>query len=69
MNRGNLTRTLNDGLTQVSTKYLASEAAHEGYLVIFDTRTPVGEDCEPRSHQVEEKKVTVFIIGIAKIER
>ncbi len=69
INRQNLTRTLNDGLTQVSTKYLASEAAHEGYLVIFDTRTPVGEECEPRYHQVEEKKVTVFIIGIAKSDR
>jgi hypothetical protein len=41
MNQGNLTRTLHDGVTQVSGKYLASEAAHEGYLVIFDPRTPV----------------------------
>jgi hypothetical protein len=67
INRQNLTRTLNEGLTQVSTKYLASESAHEGYLVIFDTRTLVGEECEPRYHQVGEKKVTVFIIGIAKV--
>jgi hypothetical protein len=66
INRQNLTRTLDDGLTQLSTKYLASEAAHEGFLVIFDTRTPVGEACKPRDHPVGEKKITVFVIGIAK---
>jgi len=68
MNRGNLTRTLNDGLTQVSGKYLASEAAHEGYLVIFDPRTPVGGECEPRDHEIGGKKVTAFIIGIGRVE-
>ncbi|NIM17153.1 MAG: hypothetical protein GTO45_34560 [Candidatus Aminicenantes bacterium] len=68
MNRGNLTRTLNDGLTQVSTKYLASEAAHEGYLVIFDTRTPVGEECEPQGHETGGKKVTAFIIAVGKTD-
>jgi len=66
MNRGNLTRTLNDGLTQVSTKYLASEAAHEGYLVIFDTRTHVGEECEPQGHETGGKKVTAFIIAVGR---
>jgi hypothetical protein len=66
INHHNLTRTLNDGLNQVSAKYLASEAAHEGFLVIFDTRTPVGEACEPRDHTMGEKKVTVFVTGIAK---
>ncbi|NIM12624.1 MAG: hypothetical protein GTO45_10965 [Candidatus Aminicenantes bacterium] len=68
MNRGNLTRTLNDGLTQVTEKYLASEAAHEGYLVIFDSRTPVGGECEPRNHEIGGKKVTAFIISIGKID-
>jgi hypothetical protein len=68
MNRGNLTRTLNDGLAQVSEKYLASEAAHEGYLVIFDPRTPVGVECEPRNHEIGGKKVTSFIISIGKID-
>ena len=68
MNHGNLTRTLNDGLTQVSGKYLASEAAHEGYLVIFDPRTPVGGECEPRDHEIAGKKVTAFIISIGKLD-
>jgi hypothetical protein len=68
INRQNLTRTLDDGLTQVSTKYLASEAADEGYLVIFDIKTPVGEAGDPRYHQVGKKKVAVFIIGIARVD-
>ncbi|UCH92385.1 MAG: AAA-like domain-containing protein [Candidatus Aminicenantes bacterium] len=66
VNHRKLTRTLNQGITQVSKTYLATEAADEGYLVIFDTKTPVGEECEPRYHQAEEKKVTSFIIGIGR---
>jgi hypothetical protein len=66
VNHRKLTRTLNQGITQVSKKYLATEAADEGYLVIFDTKTPVGEECEPQHHQAEEKKVTSFIIGIGR---
>jgi hypothetical protein len=66
VNHRKLTRTLNQGITQVSRKYLATEAADEGYLVIFDTKTPVGEECEPQHHQAEEKKVTSFIIGIGR---
>jgi hypothetical protein len=68
MNRGNLTHTLNDGLTQVTEKYLASEAAYEGYLVIFDTRTPVGAECEPQVHETGTKKVNAFIIAIGKTD-
>jgi len=68
LNRGNLTRMIDDGLKQVSGKYLASEAAHEGYLVIFDPRTPVGGECEPRNHEIGGKKVTAFIISIGRID-
>jgi hypothetical protein len=66
VNRQNLTRTLNQGMEQLAEKYLASEYCPEGYLVIYDTRTPIGEGCEPQYHQVGEKKITSFIIGIAK---
>jgi hypothetical protein len=47
-------------------KYLASEFCHEGYLVIFDTRTPVGDICEPQYHPVGDKQVVSFNIGIGK---
>ncbi len=66
VNRRNLTRTLNDGVTQVSRKYLATESAHEGYLLVFDTKTPVGEDCEPQYHESGDKRITSFTIAIGK---
>jgi hypothetical protein len=66
MNHGNLTRTLNEGLIQLTEKYQASEAVYEGYLVIFDTRVPVGAECEQQVHETGTKKVTVFIIAIGK---
>ena len=66
INRRNLTRTLNDGITQVSSKYLASESAHEGYLIVFDTKTPVGEDCDPHYHEAGDKRITSFTIAIGK---
>ena len=61
-----ITVILEEGITQVSGKYLASEGASVGYLVIFDTRTPVGAPCKPQYHGTEDKKVTSFIIGIGR---
>ncbi|MDQ1352189.1 MAG: hypothetical protein QG657_2495 [Acidobacteriota bacterium] len=66
VNRQNLIQTLMQGIKQVSTKYLASEFSHEGYLVVFDTRTPVGDICEPQYHQVGDRQVVSFKIGIGK---
>lgn len=66
INRHNLTRTLNNGIAQVSGKYLASESVDEGYLVIFDIKKQIGEECEPQQHQVGGKRVTSFTIGIAR---
>jgi len=66
INRRKLTRTLKDGITQVSTKYLASESAHEGYLIVFDTKTPVGEDCDLKYHEAGDKRITSFTIAIGK---
>ncbi|UCH97726.1 MAG: ATP-binding protein [Candidatus Aminicenantes bacterium] len=66
INRHNLTRTLNDGIDQLSGKYLASEFLEEGYLVVFDIKTQIGEECEPRYHQAGKKKITSFIIAIGR---
>jgi len=57
---------LEEGIRQVTQKYLATEAASEGYLVIFDTRTPVGAVCEPQIHNAEDKQVTCITIAIGK---
>ncbi|MCP4155830.1 MAG: hypothetical protein GY757_49350 [bacterium] len=66
INRRKLSSTITEGVTQVSEKYMASEAVEEGYLVVFDQKTPVGEECEPEVHQVGNKNVTCFTIGIKR---
>jgi predicted AAA+ superfamily ATPase len=66
INRHNLTRTLDDAITQVSGKYMTSEYVEEGYLVIFDLKKQIGEECEPQHHQAGDKKVTSFTIGIGR---
>jgi hypothetical protein len=68
VNRHNLTRTLKEGVTQVARKYLTAESTHDGYLVIFDVKTPIGEASEPQHHRVENKKVTSLIIGIGRTD-
>ena len=61
-----ITRILEEGITQVTQNYLITEAAEEGYLVIFDTKTHVGAVCEPKEHREDGQKVIIFIIGIGK---
>ncbi len=64
INRRNLARTINDGIKQVTGKYLVPEAADEAYLVIFDVKTPCGGECEPEYHHSGDKKITSFTIAI-----
>ena len=66
--QSNITRTLKQGIAQVAGKYLASEFYHEGYLVVFDTKTPVGETCDPQYFPVGDKKVTALIIAIGRVD-
>jgi hypothetical protein len=61
-----ITGIIEEGILQLSSKYLASEKTTEGYLVIYDTKTPVGAVCEPQVHQSGDKKVISFTIGIGK---
>jgi hypothetical protein len=57
---------LDEGIIQLSGKYLATEAADEGYLVVFDTRTPVGTSSKPQLHQVKDYTITSFNISIGR---
>ncbi|MCX6583343.1 MAG: hypothetical protein NT166_24465 [Candidatus Aminicenantes bacterium] len=57
---------LEEGITQVSGKYLPSESVTEGYLVVFDAQKRVGTACKPEYYQVGDKKVTGFIIAIGR---
>ena len=62
----NINEILEEGITQLSGKYLVTEAVDDGYLVIFDTRSPVGAGCKPQVHQVKDNTVTSFIIAIGR---
>jgi hypothetical protein len=66
INHHNHERTLNQGISQLAKKYLATESIDEGYLIIFDPKTPLGEPCEPQFHQSGNKKITSFTIAIGK---
>jgi hypothetical protein len=59
-------RALNEGITQLSGKYLATEDVDEGYLVVFDTRTPVGTGFKPQVHKVKNYTITSFKISIGR---
>ncbi len=62
--RRDIRRILRQGITQVAQKYLATESADEGFLVIFDTATSAGVLNKPQEHREEGKKITSLIIGI-----
>jgi hypothetical protein len=57
---------ITDGINQVSKKYLASEGISGGYLVVFDPKTPVNAFCNPVTHEIGDKQVTSFTIGIGR---
>jgi len=63
-----VTGIVNEGVMQLSEKYLASEGTNEGYLVVFDTRTKVGANCKVQEYQAGDKTVTGFIIAIGRVD-
>ncbi|MCP4151450.1 MAG: hypothetical protein GY757_27140 [bacterium] len=67
--RKSITNIRKQGIRQVADKYLATESADEGYLVIFDTGTPAGTVKKPKTHTREGKRVNCFIIGIGYREK
>ncbi len=67
INRSHGDRALNKAIDQLCGKYLLTERADEGYVVVFDLKTIVGELCTPRKHIVEGKEILSFNIGIGRI--
>lgn len=59
-------KTLNKAIEQLSGKYLLTEQADEGYAVLFDIKTKVGELCIPQKHRVGDKEILSFNIGIGR---
>ena len=66
INRSSLDRTMEKAIDQLCSKYLLTERANEGYVVIFDLKTTVGELCTPQERLVQGKKILIFNIGIGR---
>ena len=66
INRSHGNRALNKAIDQLCSKYLLTERANEGYVVVFDLNTMVGELCTPQKHQAEGKEILSFNIGIGR---
>jgi hypothetical protein len=61
-----ITGIIEEGILQLTGKYLATEGLVEGYLVVFDTKMPVGAVREPATHPAGDKQVLCFAIAIGK---
>jgi hypothetical protein len=66
INRSSLDKTVEKAIDQLCGKYLLTEQVDEGYVVIFDLKTTVGELCTPQKHIVEGKEILSFNIGIGR---
>jgi len=66
INRSSLDKTIEKAIDQLCSKYLLTEQANEGYVVVFDVKTMVGELCTPRVHSVKNKEILSFNIGIGR---
>ncbi|MBC2694503.1 MAG: hypothetical protein HF982_04345 [Desulfobacteraceae bacterium] len=67
INRSSLDRTIEKAIDQLCSKYLLTERANEGYVVIFDLKTMVGEVSTPQKRMVEGKNILSFNIGIGRV--
>ncbi len=68
INRSSLERTTKKAIDQLCDKYLLTERANEGYVVIFAPKTTVGELCAPQEQLAQGKKILIFNIGISETE-
>jgi stage III sporulation protein SpoIIIAA len=66
INRSSLDKTVEKAIDQLCSKYLLTERANEGYVVIFDLKTMVGEVTTPQKRLVEGKEILSFNIGIGR---
>ncbi len=66
INRGRLEKTIARAVDQVASRYLATERTDEGYVVVFDPKSVVGEVVDPARREVAGRQVMGFVIGIGK---
>ncbi len=58
--------SLEEALEQLMEKYLLTERANSGYIVLFDPKIKAGVLCVPQRHRVGEKDVVSLHIAIGK---
>ena len=66
INRSNIDKTIDRAIEQLCGKYLLTEKADEGYAVVFDLKTKVGEVRAPQKRKAEDKEVLISQIGIGR---
>lgn len=66
VNRASGNKIIAKAIEQLCGKYLLTEKADEGYVVVFDVRTNVGEVCPPQTHLAKGRRILSFNIGIGK---
>ena len=66
INRTLIHKTIDKAVDQVCDKYLLTERANEGYVIVFDVKKKVGEIEGPHSREKDGHKVLVFDMGIGK---
>jgi len=66
INHGRLEKTIARAVDQVASRYLATERVNEGYVMVFDPKTIVGELVDPEVREVGGRQVVFFVIGIGK---
>ncbi len=66
INRANIDKTIDRAVEQICGKYLLTEMVDEGYVVVFDTKTKVGEMRAPQKRMINGKEALIFEIGIGR---
>ena len=66
INHSKINTTIDRAVEQICGKYLLTEKALEGYVVVFDVKTKVGDVRTPQKRQIEGKEVLIFEIGIGR---
>ncbi len=66
INRTLIHKTIDKAVDQVCDKYLLTERANEGYVIVFDVKKKVGEIEGPHSREKDGHRVLVFDMGIGK---
>ncbi len=67
INHGRLEKTIERAVDQVASRYLATERTDEGYVVVFDPKSVVGEVADPERREVAGRQVSVLVIGIGRL--